>query len=82
MDLQTIWFALIGVLFIGYAILDGLISVWRSASLCRTDHERRVHLNAIGPVWDAMKSGSSRAGRAVCRIPVVYATVSADFTSH
>jgi cytochrome bd ubiquinol oxidase subunit II len=53
MDLNTIWFGLFGVLIIGYAILDGFdLGVGVLALFGKSDHERRLHLNAIGPIWD------------------------------
>ena len=52
-DLATIWFILVGVLFTGYAILDGFdLGVGALHLIARTDEDRRVFLNAIGPVWD------------------------------
>lgn len=50
----TIWFAILAVLLIGYAVLDGFdLGVGAIHLLvARTDEERRVALTAIGPVWD------------------------------
>ena len=54
MELTTVWFVLIAVLWIGYFVLEGfdfgvgmLLPV-----LAEDDTERRVLLNTIGPVWD------------------------------
>ena len=53
LDLPTVWFILIGVLFAGYAILDGFdLGVGALHLFTETDEERRVMLNSIGPVWD------------------------------
>ena len=53
MDLNTIWFILVGVLLTGYAMLDGFdLGVGAIHLFARTDRERRLNLNAIGPVWD------------------------------
>jgi cytochrome bd ubiquinol oxidase subunit II len=53
MDLNTIWFLLIGIMFTMYAVLDGFdLGVGSLHLLSRTDSERRVLLNSIGPVWD------------------------------
>jgi cytochrome d ubiquinol oxidase subunit II len=53
LDLNTLWFALVGVLFMGYAILDGFdLGVGALHLFAREDQERRLFLNAIGPVWD------------------------------
>ena len=54
MDLNTIWFVLIAVLFIGYFLLEGfdfgvgmLLPV-----LPRDERERGIMFESIGPVWD------------------------------
>src|SRR3954468_7330237 len=54
MELTTVWFALIAVLWVGYFTLEGfdfgvgmLLPV-----LARDDTERRVLYNTVGPVWD------------------------------
>ncbi|MFC5291290.1 cytochrome d ubiquinol oxidase subunit II [Actinokineospora guangxiensis] len=54
MDLPTLWFAIIALLWLGYLFLDGfdfgvgmLLPV-----LGREEAERRVMINTIGPVWD------------------------------
>src|SRR3954470_24629291 len=54
MELTTVWFGLIAILWIGYVVLEGvdfgvgmLLPV-----LGRTETERRVLINTIGPVWD------------------------------
>ena len=50
-DLNTVWFLLVGVLLTGYAILDGFdLGVGALHLLTKTDEERRIMLNAIGPV--------------------------------
>ena len=49
-DLNTIWFFLVGVLLAGYAILDGFdLGVGILHLGARTDDERRVFMNSIGP---------------------------------
>jgi cytochrome d ubiquinol oxidase subunit II len=51
--LQLTWFALIGVLLAGYAILDGFdLGVGILHLGVRDDHDRRVLMNSIGPLWD------------------------------
>lgn len=52
--LPTLWFVLIMVLWIGYLFLDGFdLGVGMNMSFAaRTNKERRVLLNTIGPVWD------------------------------
>lgn len=54
MELTTVWFILIAVLWIGYFALEGFdFGVGMLLSkLGRNDTERRVVINTIGPVWD------------------------------
>ena len=53
MDLHAIWFILLGVLLAGYAVLDGFdLGVGILHPLARNDHDRRLFINAIGPIWD------------------------------
>src|SRR5262245_4041243 len=54
MDLNLLWFILLGVLLAGYAVLDGFdLGVGTlHLLLARSDHDRRVMLNTIGPIWD------------------------------
>ena len=62
LDLNIIWFILVGVLFTGYAMLDGFdLGIGALHLFTKDDNERRVLLNSIGPVWDATKSGLSPA---------------------
>jgi cytochrome bd ubiquinol oxidase subunit II len=52
--LRVIWWALLGVLLIGFAIMDGfdmgvaIMLPW----VAKTDEERRILINAIGPTWE------------------------------
>jgi cytochrome bd ubiquinol oxidase subunit II len=77
MDLNIVWFLLVGVLIIGYAILDGFdLGVGVLHLFARTEEERRVHINAIGPVWDGNEVWLLTGGGALfAAFPVVYATV-------
>jgi cytochrome d ubiquinol oxidase subunit II len=81
MDLNTIWFVLFGVLLTGYAILDGFdLGVGVLSLLARTDHEKRLHMNAVGPVWDGNEVWLLTAGGALfAAFPGVYATVFSGF---
>ncbi len=81
LDLNTIWFILIGVLFTGYAILDGFdLGVGALHLFTRTDLERRTFLNAIGPVWDGNEVWLVTAGGALfAAFPEVYATAFSGF---
>jgi len=80
-DLNTIWYLLVGVLLTGYAILDGFdLGVGALHLLTRTDRERRISLNAIGPVWDGNEVWLITAGGALfAAFPHVYATVFSGF---
>ncbi len=81
MDLNLIWFGLIAVLLTGYAILDGFdFGVGILHLFARTDEERRVHMNAIGPVWDGNEVWLLTGGGALfAAFPAVYATVFSGF---
>ncbi len=81
MDLQAIWFLLVGVLIIGYAILDGFdLGVGVLHLFLRSERERRISLNAIGPVWDGNEVWLLTGGGALfAAFPVVYATVFSGF---
>lgn len=51
--LQLTWFVLLGVLMAGYAILDGFdLGVGILHLFAHDDHERRVFMSSIGPLWD------------------------------
>lgn len=80
-DLNTIWFALVGVLFTGYAILDGFdLGVGALHLFTKTDEERRTFLNAIGPVWDGNEVWLVTGGGALfAAFPRAYATVFSGF---
>ena len=79
--LQDVWFLLIGVLLIGYAILDGFdLGVGVLHLFAKNEQERRIYLNAIGPVWDGNEVWLLTGGGALfAAFPVVYATVFSGF---
>jgi len=81
MDLNTIWFLLVGVLITGYAVLDGFdLGVGVLHLFTRGDAERRAHLAAIGPVWDGNEVWLLTGGGALfAAFPPVYATVFSGF---
>ncbi len=81
LDLNTIWFALVGVLFTGYAMLDGFdLGIGALHLFTKDDAERRVMLNAIGPVWDGNEVWLVTGGGALfAAFPNVYATVFSGF---
>jgi cytochrome d ubiquinol oxidase subunit II len=81
MDLNLFWFVLLGVLLAGYAILDGFdLGVGILHPLARTDSERRVLMNSIGPLWDGNEVWLVTFGGALfAAFPEVYATVFSGF---
>lgn len=81
LDLNFIWFVLIGVLFAGYAILDGFdLGVGALHLLTKTDDERRLMINSIGPVWDGNEVWLVTGGGALfAAFPDVYASVASGF---
>jgi cytochrome d ubiquinol oxidase subunit II len=81
MDLNTIWFVLVGILFTGYAVLDGFDLGTGPLLLCtKEDQERRLLLNAIGPVWDGNEVWLVTGGGALfAAFPNVYATACSGF---
>lgn len=80
-DLQVIWFMAFVVLVTGYAILDGFdLGVGMLHLFSKKDEERRIMLNAIGPVWDGNEVWLVTAGGALfAGFPDVYATVCSAF---
>ncbi len=81
LDLNTTWFILIGVLFTGYAMLDGFdLGVGALHLFTKKDEHRRLMLNAIGPVWDGNEVWLVTGGGALfAAFPNVYATVFSGF---
>jgi cytochrome d ubiquinol oxidase subunit II len=82
LDLNTVWFVLVGALFTGYVILDGFdlgVGILHLFVVQR-DEERRVFINAIGPVWDGNEVWLVTGGGALfAAFPAVYATVFSGF---
>ena len=81
MDLNTIWFVLLGVLLTGYAILDGFdLGVGILHPLAKTDRERRIFMNSIGPLWDGNEVWLVTFGGALfAAFPNAYASVFSGF---
>lgn len=77
MDWATLWFVLLGVLMAGYAILDGFdFGVGLLSPLARTEHEKRLVLNSIGPLWDGNEVWLVTFGGALfAAFPVAYAAI-------
>lgn len=80
--LKVIWWVFVCVLLIGFAILDGF-DLGIGALLpfvARTDLQRRVLLNAIGPTWEGNQVWFITAGGALFAAwPFVYATAFSGF---
>jgi cytochrome d ubiquinol oxidase subunit II len=78
MDLNTLWFILIVVLFSGFFLLEGFdygVGILLPF-LGKNDTERRVIVNSIGPVWDANEVWLLTAGGATfAAFPHWYATM-------
>src|SRR5262245_41140890 len=81
MDLNVVWFVLLGVLLAGYAVLDGFdLGVGILHLLARTDRERRLFVNAIGPIWDGNEVWLITFGGALfAAFPMAYATIFSGF---
>ena len=81
MDLNTSWYLLFGILVAGYAILDGFdLGVGIIHLFTKDEYEKRINLNAIGPVWDGNEVWLLTAGGALfAAFPPVYATVFSGF---
>ena len=81
LDLNTIWFILVGVLLTGYAVLDGFdLGIGALHLFTNKDEERRVMLNSIGPVGDGNEVWLVTGGGALfAAFPSVYATVFSGF---
>lgn len=77
--LPTLWFIVIGVLFVGYLILDGFdlgVGMLMSKPFAQTEKERRLLLNTIGPVWDGNEVWLITAGAGLfAAFPFWYASL-------
>ncbi|MHB8897882.1 MAG: cytochrome d ubiquinol oxidase subunit II [Thermoguttaceae bacterium] len=75
------WFGLLGVLLAGYAILDGFdLGVGMLHPLAKTDSERRIFMNSIGPLWDGNEVWLVTFGGALfAAFPNAYASAFSGF---
>ncbi len=82
MELNTLWFILIGVLFTGFFILEGFdygVGILLPF-LGKKDEERRQIINTIGPWWDGNEVWLLTAGGAMfAAFPNWYATLFSGF---
>ena len=81
MDLNIFWFFTMGVLLAGYAILDGFdLGVGILHPFARGDEERRILMNAIGPIWDGNEVWLVTFGGALfAAFPIAYAAAFSGF---
>lgn len=82
MDLAYVWFFIVGVLFVGYFVLDGFdFGVGMSLPFLGKDNvSRRQIINTIGPVWDLNETWVIVAGACLfAAFPEWYATLFSGF---
>jgi len=80
--LRVIWWALLGVLLIGIAVMDGfdLGSAILLPIIGRTDLERRIVINTVGPVWEGNQVWLILGGGAIFAAwPPLYAVAFSGF---
>jgi cytochrome d ubiquinol oxidase subunit II len=80
--LKIIWWLLVGALLIGFAVMDGF-DLGVGALLpfvAKTDDERRVLINSIGPTWEGNQVWFITGGGALFAAwPLVYAAAFSGF---
>ncbi|MGD1050513.1 MAG: cytochrome d ubiquinol oxidase subunit II [Solirubrobacteraceae bacterium] len=80
--LQTLWFVLIGVLWVGYFVLEGFdfgVGILLRV-IGRNEVEKRVVIHTIGPVWDGNEVWLLTAGGATfAAFPGWYASLFSGF---
>ena len=80
--LKLVWWVLVGILLIGFAITDGMdMGVGMLLPfIARSDDERRVVINTVGPHWDGNQVWLITAGGAIFAAwPAVYAAAFSGF---
>ena len=81
-SLRLIWWALLGILLIGFAIMDGfdLGAAILLPFVAKTDGERRVVINSVGPVWEGNQVWLILGGGAIFAAwPLLYAVAFSGF---
>ncbi len=80
--LRVVWWLFLGVLLIGFAIMDGFdlgVGVLLPI-VARTDDERRVLINTIGPTWEGNQVWFVLGGGAIfAAFPLIYAAAFSGF---
>lgn len=80
--LRLIWWLLLGILLIGFAVMDGFdLGVGTLLpAVARTDAERRLVLNVVGPVWEGNQVWLILGGGAIfAAFPALYAVSFSGF---
>lgn len=82
MGLEKLWFIIIAVLWSGFFVLEGFdfgVGMLHSV-VGKTETERRVAINTIGPFWDGNEVWLITAGAAIfAAFPAWYATMFSAF---
>lgn len=82
MDLNTVWFILISILFAGFLFLEGFdfgVGILLPF-IAKKDEERRIVINTIGPFWDGNEVWLITAGGAIfAAFPNWYAAMFSGF---
>jgi cytochrome d ubiquinol oxidase subunit II len=82
MGLNEIWFIIFVIVIAGYLILDGFdmgVGILH-LFVAKTDEERRINLNSIGPVWDGNEVWLVLGGGVLfAAFPLAYASLFSGF---
>lgn len=81
--LRLIWWLLLGVLLVGFAVTDGfdLGAMGLLRATAKTDVERRTAINSVGPVWEGNQVWLILGGGAIFAAwPQLYAVSFSGFT--
>ncbi len=82
MILRLVWWAVLGVLLIGIAVMDGfdLGTAILLPVIGRTDMDRRIMINTVGPVWEGNQVWFILGGGAIFAAwPPLYAVAFSGF---
>ncbi len=79
--LEHLWYFIVGIALIAYVVLDGFdLGVGMLHIFTKKDEDRRIFLNAIGPVWDGNEVWLVIVGGALfAGFSGVYATLFSGF---
>jgi len=81
-SMRLIWWALLGILLIGFAVMDGfdLGVAILLPYVARTETERRIAINTVGPVWEGNQVWLILGGGAIFAAwPMPYVTAFSGF---